>query len=73
MGAISKSEPMFTKFNTHLSRLNLVRHAKFRENRKRLWYTIYIKSDENNLGAISKSEIEIYIIKSDENIYGSYI
>ena len=34
MGAISKSEPIFTKLNTHHSRPNSLRYAKFRPNRK---------------------------------------
>ena len=34
MGAISKSEPIFRKLNTHHSSLNSVLYAKFRANRK---------------------------------------
>ena len=34
MGAISKSEPIFRKINTHHSRPNSLRCAKFRANRK---------------------------------------
>ena len=34
MGAISKSGPIFTKLGRHQSRLNSVRYAKFRANRK---------------------------------------
>ena len=34
MGAISKSGPIFKKLNTHHSRPNSVRCAKFRANRK---------------------------------------
>ena len=58
MGAISKSEPIFTKLSTHHSRPNSVGHTKFRANRKICrdfgtpftlnWTEIYI-------GATSKS------------------
>ena len=34
MGAISKSEPIFMKLNTHQSRPNSLRCAKFRANRR---------------------------------------
>ena len=34
MGAISKSEPIFSKLSRHHSRLNSVRYGKFRANRK---------------------------------------
>ena len=59
MGAISKSEPIFTKFNAHHSRPNLERFAKFRANRK-----IYrdfgapftLNRTKLYMGAISKSE-----------------
>ena len=48
MGAISISEPIFTKFNTHHSRLNLVSYDKFRANWK---IYRYFKSDENIYGS----------------------
>ena len=34
MGAISKSEPIFTKLSTHHSRLNSVGYTKFHANQK---------------------------------------
>ena len=59
MGAISKSEPIFTKLNTHHSKLNSVRYAKFRANRKiyRGFGTQFTLNRTNKyMEAISKSE-----------------
>ena len=59
MGAISKSEPIFTKINTHRSRLNSVRYAKFCANRKiyRDFGTPFtLNRTKIYMGAISKSE-----------------
>ena len=59
MGAISKSEPIFRKLNTHHSRLSSLRYAKFRANRKicRDFGTpCTLNRTKIYMGAISKSE-----------------
>ena len=59
MGAISKSEPIFTELSIHHSKLNSVRHAKFRANRKiyRDFGTLFtLNRAKLYMGAISKSE-----------------
>ena len=59
MGAISKSEPIFSKLFTRHSRLNSVRYAKFRANRKtyRDFGTSFtLNRTKIYMRAISKSE-----------------
>ena len=59
MGDISKSEPIFTKLGTHHSRLNSVRCAKFRANRKifrDFGAPFTLNRTKIYMGAISKSE-----------------
>ena len=59
MGATSKSEPIFTKLNTHHSRTNSLRCAKFRANReiyREFGGPFTLKRTKIYMGAISKSE-----------------
>ena len=59
MGAISTSEPIFTKLNTHHYKLNSVRYAKFRANRKiyrDIGAPFTLNRTKLYVGAISKSE-----------------
>ena len=59
MGAISKSEPIFSKLSTHHSRLNSVRYTKFRANRRinrDLGAPFTLNRTKQYMGAICKSE-----------------
>ena len=59
MGAISKSQPIFTKLSTHQSTLNSVRCAKFRAHSKifrDFGAPFALNRTKIYMGAISKSE-----------------
>ena len=62
MGAISKSEPIFTKLSTHHSRLNSVRCTKFRANRK-------IFRDFGALFTLNRTKIYMDAISKSQPIF----
>ena len=62
MGAISKSEPIFRKLNTHHSRPNSLRCAKFRANRK-------IYRDFGGPFTLNRTKIYMRAISKSESIF----
>ena len=62
IGAISKSEPIFTKLSTHHSGPNSVLHAKFQANRK-------IKRDFGAPFTLNRTKIYMGAIYKSDSIF----